>query len=135
MGRNLGRLLTILLIRRVHGANVAASVGLYFVAAYWFNTSTPFANPAVTIARAPSDTFAGIRSSDLPYFVLAQMFGGLSAVLICRWLIVPARRKQLWRGFGRLGQIELLAINQQSSEPVSSSRIVSFDMGGNDCAP
>ena len=82
-----GLLLTILLTRRVRGASVAASVGLYIVAAYWFTASTSFANPAVTIARALSDTFAGIRVADVPYFVLAQMIGGLSAMLVSRSLI------------------------------------------------
>jgi glycerol uptake facilitator-like aquaporin len=62
-----GLLLTILLTRRAPGANVAASVALYIVAAYWFTASTSFANPAVTIARALSDTFAGIRVQDVPF--------------------------------------------------------------------
>jgi glycerol uptake facilitator-like aquaporin len=75
-----GLLLTILLTRRAPGANVAASVGLYIVAAYWFTASTSFANPAVTIARALSDTFAGIRFQDVPFFIAAQ-----SVEVSARW--------------------------------------------------
>jgi len=82
-----GLLLTIMLTRRVQGANVAASVGLYIVAAYWFTASTSFANPAVTIARALSDTFAGIRLADVPYFVAAQVVGGWCGMVISRGLL------------------------------------------------
>jgi len=82
-----GLLLTILLTRRVQGANVAASVALYIVAAYWFTASTSFANPAVTIARALSDTFAGIRLADVPYFVAAQVVGGWCGMVISRGLL------------------------------------------------
>ena len=62
------------------------SVGLYITAAYWFTASTSFANPAVTIARAFSNTFAGIRPADVPPFVLAQLLGAAAALLVCRWL-------------------------------------------------
>jgi glycerol uptake facilitator-like aquaporin len=65
---------------------VAFAVGSYIAAAYWFTASTSFANPAVTIARALSDTFAGIRSIDAPLFVAAQFAGGISATLLFRWL-------------------------------------------------
>lgn len=77
-----GLLLTILLTRRAPGGNVAASVGLYIAAAYWFTASTSFANPAVTIARALSDTFAGIRIADVPYFVVAQAIGAWCGMLV-----------------------------------------------------
>ena len=67
------------------------AVGAYITAAYWFTSSTSFANPAVTLARAASNTFAGIRSADVPGFVVAQFAGGLAAALLCRWLCnVPA---------------------------------------------
>ena len=66
---------------------VAFAVGAYITAAYWFTASTSFANPAVTIARCLSDTFAGIRPSDVPWFVLAQFLGGLAATLLFRWLV------------------------------------------------
>jgi glycerol uptake facilitator-like aquaporin len=62
-------------------------VGAYIMAAYWFTASTSFANPAVTIARCLSDTFAGIRPIDVPWFVLAQFLGGFAATLVFRWLV------------------------------------------------
>lgn len=89
-----GLLLTILLTRSAQGANVAASVGLYIVAAYWFTASTSFANPAVTIARALSDTFAGIRIADVPYFVVAQAMGGAVALLVSRLLLSGEPRNE-----------------------------------------
>ena len=63
----------------------------YITAAYWFTASTSFANPAVTLARAASDTFAGIRPADAPGFVLAQLAGAGAATGSSRWL-VPASR-------------------------------------------
>jgi glycerol uptake facilitator-like aquaporin len=63
------------------------AVGAYITAAYWFTVSTSFANPAVTIARCLSDTFAGIRPVDVPWFVIAQFAGGFAATLLFRWLI------------------------------------------------
>jgi glycerol uptake facilitator-like aquaporin len=66
---------------------VPFAVGSYITAAYWFTSSTSFANPAVTIARALTDTFAGIRPIDVPLFVIAQFAGGISATLLFRWLI------------------------------------------------
>ena len=65
---------------------VAGAVGLYITAAYWFTASTSFANPAVTIARALTATFAGISPSDVPGFIGAQIAGGLLAALLGRWL-------------------------------------------------
>lgn len=65
------------------------AVGAYITAAYWFTASTSFANPAVTIARAFSDTFAGIRPNDAPLFLLAQFAGGFGAALLFRWLVAP----------------------------------------------
>jgi glycerol uptake facilitator-like aquaporin len=66
--------------------SVAYAVGLYITAAYWFTASTSFANPAVTMARALSDTFAGIAPAGVLAFIIAQMFGMLAAVIIGRWL-------------------------------------------------
>ncbi len=62
-------------------------VGLYITAAYWFTASTSFANPAVTIARSISDTFAGIRPIDVPAFILAQIAGASLAVAMARWML------------------------------------------------
>jgi glycerol uptake facilitator-like aquaporin len=69
---------------------VAFAVGAYITAAYWFTSSTSFANPAVTLARAASDTFAGIRPSDAPGFIAAQLAGTGAAVLLFRGLL-PAK--------------------------------------------
>jgi glycerol uptake facilitator-like aquaporin len=63
------------------------AVASYIVAAYWFTASTSFANPAVTIARALSDTFAGIAPADVPFFVVSQLAGAVSATLLFRWLV------------------------------------------------
>ncbi len=72
---------------RSRSSLVAFAVGSYITAAYWFTSSTSFANPAVTIARALSDTFAGIRPNDVPVFIAAQFVGGIAATLLFRWLI------------------------------------------------
>ena len=63
------------------------AVAAYITAAYWFTSSTSFANPAVTLARAASDTFAGIRPADAPGFIAAQAVGATAATLLFRWLI------------------------------------------------
>ncbi|HMI91570.1 MAG TPA: MIP/aquaporin family protein [Polyangiales bacterium] len=68
---------------------VPFAVGAYITAAYWFTSSTSFANPAVTLARAASDTFAGIRPSDVPGFVVMQLLGAAAATWLFRW-IAPA---------------------------------------------
>jgi glycerol uptake facilitator-like aquaporin len=70
---------------------VPYAVGAYIVAAYWFTSSTSFANPAVTMARAFTNTFAGIRPVDVPEFVVAQVLGAASAGALFRWLL-PASR-------------------------------------------
>ncbi|HEY6477475.1 MAG TPA: MIP/aquaporin family protein [Polyangia bacterium] len=65
---------------------VPFAVGAYITAAYWFTASTSFANPAVTLARAATDTFAGIRPADAPGFIAAQVLGAAAATLLFRWL-------------------------------------------------
>lgn len=65
---------------------VAYAVGLYITAAYWFTASTSFANPAVTIARSLSDTFAGIAPAGVVAFIAAQLLGSVAAVVLARWL-------------------------------------------------
>jgi glycerol uptake facilitator-like aquaporin len=72
---------------RLRSTAVPFAVGAYITAAYWFTASTSFANPAVTIARCLSDTFAGIRPKDVPGFVVAQLLGAAAATLLFRWLI------------------------------------------------
>ena len=66
--------------------SVAYAVGLYITAAYWFTASTSFANPAVTVARSLSDTFAGIAPAGVPAFIIAQLAGTLAAVVLSHWL-------------------------------------------------
>jgi len=66
---------------------VPFAVGAYITAAYWFTASTSFANPAVTLARSVSNTFAGIRPADVPGFVLAQLVGAATATMLFRWLV------------------------------------------------
>jgi glycerol uptake facilitator-like aquaporin len=66
---------------------VPFAVGLYITAAYWFTSSTSFANPAVTLARAATDTFAGIRPIDAPGFIVAQLCGAAAATILFRWLV------------------------------------------------
>jgi glycerol uptake facilitator-like aquaporin len=63
------------------------AVGAYIASAYWFTSSTSFANPAVTLARAVSDTFSGIRPEDAPGFLLAQLCAAMAATLLFRWLL------------------------------------------------
>ncbi len=72
---------------RLRSNAVALGVGAYITAAYWFTASTSFANPAVTIARCLSDTFAGIRPADVLWFVSAQLLGGITATMVFRWLV------------------------------------------------
>ena len=66
---------------------VPFAVGAYIAAAYWFTASTSFANPAVTLARALSDTFVGIRPADVPAFIGAQVLGGTAGTLLVQWLV------------------------------------------------
>jgi glycerol uptake facilitator-like aquaporin len=72
---------------RSRSAAVPFAVGAYITAAYWFTSSTSFANPAVTMARAASDTFAGIRPVDVPGFIVAQLLGAAAATATFRWLV------------------------------------------------
>jgi glycerol uptake facilitator-like aquaporin len=72
---------------RLRSAIVPFAVAAYITAAYWFTASTSFANPAVTIARSLSDTFAGIRPADVPLFLAAQLAGAIAATLLFRWLV------------------------------------------------
>ena len=81
-----GLLLMILLGSRLRPTWVAALVAVYITGAYWFTASTSFANPAVTLARAATNTFAGIRPVDVPGFVVAELFGAVVAMLFARWL-------------------------------------------------
>jgi glycerol uptake facilitator-like aquaporin len=82
---------------RLRSEMVAFAVAAYITAAYWFTASTSFANPAVTIARSLTDTFAGIRPSDVPWFIVAQFLGAVTATILFRWLVpnLNLRAKQV----------------------------------------
>ena len=84
-----GLILTILGTVRFRPEWVPASVGLYITAAYWFTSSTSFANPAITIARSLTNTFAGIAPHDVPLFIVAQLFGAGCAALFAKIVIDP----------------------------------------------
>ena len=81
-----GLILTIIGTVRHRPQWVPATVALYITAAYWFTSSTSFANPAITVARSLSDTFAGIAPANVPGFVLAQLLGAATAAVVARWL-------------------------------------------------
>ena len=79
---------------RLPSGTVAFAVGGYITAAYWFTASTSFANPAVTLARSASDTFAGIRPADAPGFIVAQLVGAAAATALFGWLAPPEPRAE-----------------------------------------
>jgi len=82
-----GLVVAILATLKARESAVAMVVGLYITAAYWFTASTSFANPAVTIARGFSNTFAGIRPQDIPWFITAQLLAAVFAWAFCDWLL------------------------------------------------
>ena len=79
---------TILGTLKARPGAMAAMVGLYISAGYWFTASTSFANPAVTVARAFTDTFSGIAPGDAPAFIVAQLVGAVAATGLFAWLLV-----------------------------------------------
>lgn len=87
-----GLVATILGTLRWRPEAVPFAVGLFIIAGYWFTASTSFANPAVTVARALTDTFSGIAPAHVPAFVLAQIVGAMLATALFAWLLAPARR-------------------------------------------
>jgi glycerol uptake facilitator-like aquaporin len=86
-----GLLATILGCLRLRPDFTPTAVGLYITSAYWFTASTAFANPAVTIARSLSNTFAGIAPSSAPAFIAAQLLGAVAAVILFSWLLKEHR--------------------------------------------
>ena len=82
-----GLVLVILVGRCSRPEAIPMLVGLYITAAYWFTASTSFANPAVTIARTFTDSFSGISIADTPYFIVAQILGGLLAMIFAKQLV------------------------------------------------
>ena len=91
-----GLIATILGCVRFSLASLPAAVGLYIGSAYWFTSSTSFANPAVTIARALSDTFSGIAPQDVPGFLVAEFAGALAAAWLFGWLFAEAGARSKW---------------------------------------
>ena len=87
-----GLVLVILTLVRVRPSAIPAAVALYITSAYWFTSSTSFANPAITVVRSLSNTFAGIAPADVPAFVAAQVAGAVLATLLAGWLTPPLRR-------------------------------------------
>lgn len=96
-----GLVLTILGALRFRPESVAAAVGLFITAGYWFTSSTSFANPAVTFARVFTDTFAGVRAADAPAFLLAQFSAAALAVGVAAWLFTPRDGDKAPRYSGR----------------------------------
>jgi glycerol uptake facilitator-like aquaporin len=90
----MGLLLTIFGCVARAPAAVPYAVGLYITAAYWFTASTSFANPAVTLARGFTDTFAGIRPVDVPVFALVQVVSALATTVLAGWLFAAEKREQ-----------------------------------------
>jgi glycerol uptake facilitator-like aquaporin len=82
-----GLVMIVLLCRALRTGSLAFAVSAYIIAAYWFTASTSFANPAVTVARAFTDSFSGIRLIDVPAFVVAQVLGAASAVVAVRFIL------------------------------------------------
>jgi len=87
-----GLLLVILLLSHFRRGAIPAAVAAFITSAYWFTSSTSFANPAVTLARAMTDTFAGISPESVPLFIGGQVLGGGVAALFVRWLLNEPRR-------------------------------------------
>ena len=83
--------MTILALVRFRSEAIPFGVGLYITAAYWFTASTSFANPAVTIVRSLTDTFAGIAPGNVAMFVVAELVGALAGMLLMAWLLEPDR--------------------------------------------
>lgn len=82
-----GLVLVILLALRFRAEAIPVAVAAFITSAYWFTSSTSFANPAVTLARSMTDTFAGISPRSVPLFILGQSFGAIAATLLARWLL------------------------------------------------
>lgn len=89
-----GLLLAITMLRSAGGMHLASGISAYIAAAYWFTSSTSFANPAVTVARALTATFAGIRPIDVPGFVVAQSLGAVLALVIIGPVFAARRRPE-----------------------------------------
>lgn len=85
-----GLIVTILAVSRFKSEAIPVAVGLYITAAYWFTASTSFANPAVTIARALTNSFSGIAPADVPMFIVAQFAGALAGLGVMSWFFTAS---------------------------------------------
>ena len=112
-----GLIATILGCIRFKPEAVATAVGLYITSAYWFTASTSFANPAVTIARSLSNTFAGIAPADAPGFIVAELLGAFAAAVLFGWLFAAPVRRSRRRSNGRRGRDR------------TQARILGFELG------
>jgi glycerol uptake facilitator-like aquaporin len=90
-----GLIVTILAVSRFKSEGIPVAVGLYITAAYWFTASTSFANPAVTIARALTNSFSGIAPADVPMFIVAQFAGALAGLGVMSWFFASGVPKRL----------------------------------------
>ena len=88
-----GLVLTILVLLRTRAEAIPMAVALYITSAYWFTSSTSFANPAITLVRSLSDSFAGIAPADVPGFVLAQIAGAIAATALAGWLVNSGKQE------------------------------------------
>ena len=86
-----GLIVTITAVSRFKAEAIPVAVGLYITAAYWFTASTSFANPAVTVARALTNSFSGIAPGDVPMFIVAQLAGALAGLGVMSWFFSPSR--------------------------------------------
>jgi glycerol uptake facilitator-like aquaporin len=89
-----GLVLVILLLSRFRREAIPVAVACFITSAYWFTSSTSFANPAVTLARAATNTFAGISPANVPLFIGGQLVGGAAAMFFARWLLHKGRAVQ-----------------------------------------
>jgi glycerol uptake facilitator-like aquaporin len=92
-----GLIVTILAVSRFKSEAIAVAVGLYITAAYWFTASTSFANPAVTIARALTNSFSGIAPGDVWMFIAAQLAGALAGLALMAWFLSPLEEPAVYQ--------------------------------------
>jgi glycerol uptake facilitator-like aquaporin len=110
-------------VARTRPGAVPAAVAAYITAAYWFTPSTSFANPAVTLARAATDTFAGIRPADAPGFIAAQVAGAAAATALFSWLQPPrAAERGSPEGHSTIGAPSAAVAPQPSRGPLAAGR-------------
>lgn len=100
-----GLMLAIIGCRANAPASVPYAIGLYITSAYWFTASTSFANPAVTLARALTDTFSGIAPGGVPAFIAAQVFGAIIGVLVAGWMWREHPASTIWSSTSRLFRV------------------------------